>query len=133
MSAFLSLKERESRGTLQYFDTMFDKAGEVHLLFRLRRVLRGIGWLYPDLGYCQGVGVIAAVFLLLLEEEDAFWLLCAIVEDLLPASYYTPSLIGLFILFWLYVSLKRYNVNIFRCSSRSTSVTSVTCKFFAFS
>lgn len=61
---------------------------------RLRRVLRGIGWLYPDLGYCQGVSVIAAVFLLLLEEEDAFWLLCAIVEDLLPASYYTPSLIG---------------------------------------
>lgn len=64
------------------------------LIIRLRRVLRGIGWLYPDLGYCQGVGVIAAVFLLLLEEEDAFWLLSAIVEDLLPASYYTPSLIG---------------------------------------
>lgn len=62
--------------------------------YRLRRVLRGIGWLYPDLGYCQGVGVIAAILLLLLEEEDAFWLLCAIVEDLLPASYYTPSLIG---------------------------------------
>lgn len=61
---------------------------------RLRRVLRGIGWLYPDLGYCQGVGVIGAILLLLLEEEDAFWLLSAIVEDLLPASYYTPSLIG---------------------------------------
>jgi len=57
--------------------------------------LRGICWLYPDLGYCQGVGVIAAILLLILEEEDAFWLLCAIVEDLLPASYYTPSLIGI--------------------------------------
>ena len=57
-------------------------------------MLRGIGWLYPDLGYCQGVGVIGAILLLLLEEEDAFWLLSAIVEDLLPASYYTPSLIG---------------------------------------
>ena len=66
------------------------------LIIRLRRVLRGIGWLYPDLGYCQGVGVIASILLLLLEEEDAFWLLCAIVEDLLPASYYTPSLIGNF-------------------------------------
>ena len=63
-------------------------------MYRLRRVLRGIGWLYPDLGYCQGVGVIGAILLLLLEEEDAFWLLSAIVEDLLPASYYTPSLIG---------------------------------------
>lgn len=38
--------------------------------------------------------MIASILLLLLEEEDAFWLLCAIVEDLLPASYYTPSLIG---------------------------------------
>ena len=47
------------------------------------------------MGYCQGVGVIAAVLLLILEEEDAFWLLCAIVEDLLPASYYTPSLTGI--------------------------------------
>ena len=65
---------------------------------RLRRVLRGIGWLYPDLGYCQGVGVIGAILLLLLEEEDAFWLLSAIVEDLLPASYYTPSLIGKYLL-----------------------------------
>ena len=97
MSAFLSLKEQESRGTFEFFNSQgIDNAEPVHFLFRLRRVLRGIGWLYPDLGYCQGVGVIAAVFLLLLEEEDAFWLLCAIVEDLLPGSYYTPSLIGVF-------------------------------------
>ncbi|XP_064478602.1 small G protein signaling modulator 3 homolog [Ornithodoros turicata] len=61
---------------------------------RLRRVLRGLAWLFPDIGYCQGTGVIAANLLLFLEEEDAFWLMCTIVEDLLPASYYSHTLAG---------------------------------------
>ncbi|XP_008467516.1 small G protein signaling modulator 3-like [Diaphorina citri] len=39
--------------------------------------------------------MIAASLLLLMEEEEAFWTLSAIVEDLLPASYYTPNLIGI--------------------------------------
>lgn len=39
--------------------------------------------------------MIAASLLLLMEEEEAFWTLSAIVEDLLPASYYTPTLIGI--------------------------------------
>ena len=25
---------------------------------RLRRVLRGLAWLYPDIGYCQGTGMV---------------------------------------------------------------------------
>lgn len=62
---------------------------------RLRRILRGIAWLYPDIGYCQGTGVIAASLLLLLEEEDAFWMMATIVEDLLPASYYSSTLLGI--------------------------------------
>ncbi|KAF7995807.1 hypothetical protein HCN44_006914 [Aphidius gifuensis] len=61
---------------------------------RLRRVMRGIAWLYPDIGYCQGTGTIAASLLLLLEEEDTFWMMSTIVEDLLPASYYSSSLLG---------------------------------------
>ncbi|XP_049786672.1 small G protein signaling modulator 3 homolog [Schistocerca cancellata] len=62
---------------------------------RLRRVLRGLAWLYPDIGYCQGTGMIVSSLLLLMEEEDAFWMMCAIVEDLLPASYYSSTLIGI--------------------------------------
>jgi hypothetical protein len=62
---------------------------------RLRRILRGIAWLYPDIGYCQGTGMIAASLLLLLEEEDAFWIMVTIVEDLLPASYYSSTLLGI--------------------------------------
>ncbi|XP_041363349.1 small G protein signaling modulator 3-like isoform X2 [Gigantopelta aegis] len=62
---------------------------------RLRRILRSLAWLYPDIGYCQGTGVIAASLLLFLEEEDTYWMMCAIIEDLLPASYYSNTLIGI--------------------------------------
>lgn len=71
---------------------------------RLRRVLRGIAWLYPDIGYSQGMGMIAASLLLLLEEEDAFWIMVTIVEDLLPASYYSSTLIG-----------RKYEINERKC------------------
>ncbi|XP_046658527.1 small G protein signaling modulator 3 homolog isoform X1 [Homalodisca vitripennis] len=62
---------------------------------RLRRVLRALAWFYPDIGYCQGTGVMAASLLLLMEEEDTFWMLSTIVEDILPASYYSSTLIGI--------------------------------------
>lgn len=45
--------------------------------------------------YCQGTGVIAASLLLFLEEEDSFWMMATIVEDLLPASYYSSTLLGI--------------------------------------
>uniref|UniRef100_A0A8C9DER4 Small G protein signaling modulator 3 n=1 Tax=Prolemur simus TaxID=1328070 RepID=A0A8C9DER4_PROSS len=61
---------------------------------RLRRVLRALAWLYPEIGYCQGTGMVAACLLLFLEEEDAFWMMCAITEDLLPASYFSTTLLG---------------------------------------
>ncbi|XP_044184394.1 small G protein signaling modulator 3-like isoform X3 [Acropora millepora] len=63
-------------------------------LVRLRRVLRSLAWLYTDIGYCQGMGMIVASLLLFVEEEDTFWLMCTIVEDLVPTSYYSNTLIG---------------------------------------
>jgi len=47
--------------------------------------------------------MIAASLLLLLEEEDAFWMMCTIVEDLLPASYYSSTLLGKIYSFLFYV------------------------------
>ncbi len=41
------------------------------------------------------MGMIASTFLLVMEEEDAFWMMSAVVEDLLPASYFSPSLLGI--------------------------------------
>lgn len=60
----------------------------------LRRVLQGLAWLYPDNGYCQGTGMIVAHLLLCMEEEDVFWTMSAIIEDLVPASYFSTNLIG---------------------------------------
>ncbi|XP_043924287.1 small G protein signaling modulator 3 isoform X2 [Protopterus annectens] len=61
---------------------------------RLRRILKALAWFYPDIGYCQGTGMVVACLLLFLEEEDAFWMMSAIVEDLVPASYFSTTLIG---------------------------------------
>ncbi|CAL1546393.1 unnamed protein product [Lymnaea stagnalis] len=46
----------------------------------------------PLIGYCQGINRIAAIALLFLREEDAFWCLVAIIEHLMPADYYTTTL-----------------------------------------
>ncbi|XP_059928684.1 small G protein signaling modulator 3 [Gadus macrocephalus] len=61
---------------------------------RLRRVLRGLAWLYPDVGYCQGTGMVVSCLLLFLEEEDVLWMMCALIEDLLPPSYFSSTLLG---------------------------------------
>ena len=44
--------------------------------------------------YFQGMGMIVATLLLIMEEEDTFWMMVGIIEDYLPPSYYSPSLIG---------------------------------------
>ena len=61
-------------------------------LQQLRRVLVGFSWHNPAVGYCQGLNMVAATALLLLDEEMAFWLLVAVVEHILPKGYYTPGL-----------------------------------------
>ena len=47
------------------------------------------------LDYTSLLFQIAASLLLFLEEEDTFWMMCAIIEDLLPASYYSSTLLGI--------------------------------------
>lgn len=83
---------------------------------RLRRVLRGLAWLYPEIGYCQGTGMIAASLLLLMEEEDAFWTMATIVEDLLPASYYSSTLVGMIVFVICNLKIKLI-ISFCRCSS----------------
>ncbi|XP_006863253.1 PREDICTED: TBC1 domain family member 2A [Chrysochloris asiatica] len=60
---------------------------------KLRRVLLAFSWQNPTIGYCQGLNRLAAIALLILEEEEsAFWCLVAIVETILPADYYSKTL-----------------------------------------
>lgn len=42
----------------------------------------------------QGLNRLAAIALLFLCEEDAFWCLVAIVESIMPKHYYSHSLVG---------------------------------------
>ncbi|XP_023389994.1 TBC1 domain family member 2A isoform X2 [Pteropus vampyrus] len=60
---------------------------------KLRRVLLAFSWQNPSIGYCQGLNRLAAIALLVLdEEESAFWCLVAIVETIMPADYYSKTL-----------------------------------------
>lgn len=61
----------------------------------LRRVLRSVAYMYPDVGYCQGMGVIVASLLLFCPEETVFWIMATLIEDVFPANYYSRSLLGL--------------------------------------
>ncbi len=47
----------------------------------------------PEIGYCQGMNILAAGLLRILPEEDAFWALDAIVDA--RASYYSKSMAGI--------------------------------------
>jgi TBC1 domain family member 2B len=61
---------------------------------RLRRVLTCYSVHNPSVGYCQGMNRLAAVALLFMPEEDAFWCLMTIVENIMPPDYFTPTLLG---------------------------------------
>ncbi|KAL3073337.1 hypothetical protein niasHT_038694 [Heterodera trifolii] len=60
----------------------------------LRRVLRAMAFLFPEIGYCQGMAFVVASLLLVCCEENTFWMMCSLIEDILPASFYAPSLLG---------------------------------------
>lgn len=48
----------------------------------------------PAVGYCQGMNLITSTILLVhADEEDAFWMLAAIVEKILPEDFFSPSLL----------------------------------------
>jgi hypothetical protein len=44
--------------------------------------------------FLQGFNRIAAIALLFMNEEDAFWCLVYIVEQLMPPQYYSKQLVG---------------------------------------
>ena len=56
---------------------------------KLRRVLLAYSVHNPDVEYCQGFNRMAAIALLFMHEEDAFWSLVFIIEHLMPLEYYS--------------------------------------------
>jgi hypothetical protein len=61
---------------------------------KLRRVLRAYAFKNSVLGYCQSMNFLAALFILVMPEDEAFWTLAHVVEVLLP-DYFEVSLEGL--------------------------------------
>ena len=45
-------------------------------------------------GYCQSMNYLAAMGLLFCAEEDAFWLLSAVIEKILPSKWLAADLLG---------------------------------------
>ena len=63
-------------------------------LAALRRVLVAYSVHSPSVGYCQSLNFVVAMLLLFVDEEQAFWLLDAIVSKILPQNYYTADMSG---------------------------------------
>ncbi len=70
------------------------KEENVSLVDSLRRVLLAYAMRNTMVGYCQSMNYICALLLFHLSEEQAFWLMATLLEDLLPNNYYAPTLLG---------------------------------------
>lgn len=62
---------------------------------KLRDVLLAYSRRNPEVGYCQGMNLIAASLLLITPTaEDAFWILTSMIELILPQHYYDHGLLA---------------------------------------
>ena len=41
----------------------------------MKNILKALSIVFPEVGYCQGLNFIAGVFLMYLNDEDAFWIM----------------------------------------------------------
>ena len=60
----------------------------------LIRLLSAFAMRSPQIGYCNALSHIGAFLLLFYPEERSFFMLCALVDIVLPPHYFTNSLLG---------------------------------------
>lgn len=74
-------------------DNIFFRKGQG--MQKLEEILMAYARRNPEVGYCQGMNMITANLLLIMPTaEDAFWVLVALVEHILPDKYYDSSLLA---------------------------------------
>ena len=56
-------------------------------LLSLRRVLIAFSMHNKSIGYCQSMNFVCGVLLIFLDEQDAFWVLVYLIEQLVPTNY----------------------------------------------
>lgn len=83
--------EMDIRRTLT--DNIFFRKGPG--VAKLKEVLLAYSRRNPEVGYCQGMNLIAGSLLLIMPTaEDAFWILTSIIENILPKHYYDHGLLA---------------------------------------
>ncbi|EDQ86059.1 uncharacterized protein MONBRDRAFT_28750 [Monosiga brevicollis MX1] len=75
-------------------DNILFQSLESEAVARLRRILTATAWYRPDIGYCQGLGMLVGWATLIMEEEEAFWFIQALLREHVSDDYYGSTLLG---------------------------------------
>lgn len=62
-------------------------------IHKLRRVLTAYSWKNPEIGYCQAMNIVCAALLIFMTEEQAYWTLNILCENIIP-GYYSKTMYG---------------------------------------
>ncbi|XP_043982355.1 trichohyalin isoform X1 [Gambusia affinis] len=91
LQSWVDIIERDLDRQFPFHEMFLSKDG--HGQRELFRVLKAYTQFQPEEGYCQAQGPVAAVLLMNMPAEEAFWCLVQISEQYLP-GYYSPLLEG---------------------------------------
>uniref|UniRef100_A0A3B5KW20 Rab-GAP TBC domain-containing protein n=1 Tax=Xiphophorus couchianus TaxID=32473 RepID=A0A3B5KW20_9TELE len=90
LQSWVDIIERDLDRQFPFHEMFLSKDG--HGQRGLFRVLKAYTQFQPEEGYCQAQGPVAAVLLMNMPAEEAFWCLVQISEQYLP-GYYSPLLV----------------------------------------
>ncbi|KAK9768569.1 hypothetical protein K7432_000711 [Basidiobolus ranarum] len=81
------------------FKAKISARGSIHTqdiatLQSLRRVLVAFSMWSTSVGYCQSLSYVAGLLLLFMNEEESFWTLVCLVEDIVPPEMYSVTMEG---------------------------------------
>eukprot|EP01119_Soliformovum_irregulare_P021331 TRINITY_DN7077_c0_g1_i3.p1 TRINITY_DN7077_c0_g1~~TRINITY_DN7077_c0_g1_i3.p1 ORF type:complete len:541 (-),score=175.75 TRINITY_DN7077_c0_g1_i3:203-1825(-) len=82
--------EKDLRRTFPGHDVIDTEEGQE----RLRKILSAFARRNKEVGYCQAMNFVTAWLMLQMGDEDAFWMLTTIVEDIC-SGYYATNMIGI--------------------------------------